>query len=289
MPPRTERVVTYYNHPDIQAAYQRWGSHHYCWIDQPELVPHTAEPEDVAELVKTGHQRMIAEMVQRLVTAHQLTINSTKTELGQAPLGVVADLGCGTGSMTRALAAEADQVLSFNISSSQLPLVPRIPGKADTIQADFTYLPLPSNSLDTALFFETLNHAAHPEFVLRNLRHHLRPNGVVLIADPFVTSSELTTTQKASLQAAEQGMSLTLNSIDFLVDILTNLNFSVKVENVTPWVGPSTRLTANSARAHGTEAQHDPILRGHRQAAIALDELMSQGVLQYCFLTCHAH
>jgi ubiquinone/menaquinone biosynthesis C-methylase UbiE len=100
---------------------------------------------------------------------------------------VIADVGCGRGTTSRALAAAfpAALITAIDLSAALLTaardLQPR-PGTASPVQADFHHLPLAGRSCDLITAAFCLYHSAAPASVLAEIGRCLTPAGTVIIA-----------------------------------------------------------------------------------------------------------
>ncbi len=102
------------------------------------------------------------------------------------PSWVIGDLGCGTGTLTAALAPHVARVHAVDASPemlaaahARLDRLPNVSVHEGTLEA----LPLPDASLDVAVMLLVLHHVADPLRALREVRRVLRTGGRLLIAD----------------------------------------------------------------------------------------------------------
>jgi 2-polyprenyl-3-methyl-5-hydroxy-6-metoxy-1,4-benzoquinol methylase len=114
------------------------------------------------------------------------------------PTLVVGDLGCGTGSLSLALARHVAHVHAIDGSSAMLDAArQRLHGQSNvTIAAgSLEALPLADASLDVAVLMLVLHHVAEPSRVLKEARRVVRAGGRLLIADMCAHAREEYRTQ----------------------------------------------------------------------------------------------
>lgn len=97
--------------------------------------------------------------------------------------GVVADVGCGTGRLTRALRGRGDTVIPCDASLAMLRVAAR-GGAGPAVQADAFALPLPDGSCDGVATVRFLFHFADPAPLLRELRR-ITSAGGTLVCDTY--------------------------------------------------------------------------------------------------------
>lgn len=106
---------------------------------------------------------------------------------------VFADLGAGSGLLSRMAVEHFPQVLAVDISPAMLARIqhPRIKAIAAPCEA----LPLPDSSVDAAGLFATLHHVFDPLKALREAHRVLKPGGVLYsdhdIEESFVRNFRL--------------------------------------------------------------------------------------------------
>jgi ubiquinone/menaquinone biosynthesis C-methylase UbiE/DNA-binding transcriptional ArsR family regulator len=102
------------------------------------------------------------------------------------PEMVVADLGCGTGSITAALAPMVRKVIAIDASEAMLRASERrleAYGNVEQHCADLETLPLEDCSLDAATLILVLHHLPDPARVISEVARVLKPRGRLLIVD----------------------------------------------------------------------------------------------------------
>ncbi|MGV3711044.1 MAG: ArsR/SmtB family transcription factor [Gemmatimonas sp.] len=102
------------------------------------------------------------------------------------PSWTVGDLGCGTGTITAALAPHVRFVHAVDASPPMLAAArQRLTGVANVRLATgaLETLPLDDASLDVAIMLLVLHHVAEPARALAEVQRVLKPNGRLLIVD----------------------------------------------------------------------------------------------------------
>lgn len=135
----------------------------------------------------------------RLALLHDTYGASTQSlllELGIAPGWRVADLGCGTGTVSRWLAArvgEAGEVVGADLSEEQVAVAAREAARLGLpqlrhIQASVYDTGLPRAAFDLVFSRFLLCHVGDPAAGVREMRALLKPGGVLLCEDVDVGS-----------------------------------------------------------------------------------------------------
>ena len=123
--------------------------------------------------------------------ANVTSLFGARADLGAAlalldPTMIVGDLGCGTGSLSLALARHVAHVHAIDGSAAMLDAArQRLQGESNVTVAEGSLeaLPLDPASLDVAVLMLVLHHVAEPSRVLREARRVLRAGGRLLIVD----------------------------------------------------------------------------------------------------------
>ncbi len=102
------------------------------------------------------------------------------------PTWVVGDLGCGTGSLSAAIAPHVAAVHAIDASSAMLAAARTRLERLDNVtvhEGTLEVLPLPDATLDVAVMSLVLHHLVDPPRALRDVRRVLRAGGRLLITD----------------------------------------------------------------------------------------------------------
>lgn len=98
----------------------------------------------------------------------------------------IADLGCGTGTMTEALAPYVRHVTGIDPSAPMLGLAERRLQRFDNVDlqvGSLESLPIDDASVDAATLMLVLHHVEHPREAIAAAERCLRPGGRLLIVD----------------------------------------------------------------------------------------------------------
>lgn len=103
-------------------------------------------------------------------------------------LGVMLDVGTGTGRMAELLAPHAAHVTAFDKSPEMLRIararLHHLPtASVNLVQGDFTELPFADAAFDTVLFHQVLHFAQAPDLVLAQAARVTRPAGRIAVVD----------------------------------------------------------------------------------------------------------
>ncbi len=113
---------------------------------------------------------------------------------------VLIDVGCGTGTLARALAGCVESYVGCDVVR-----YPGFPDGASFVKADLNHAPYPvaEASADVVACVETIEHLENPRMVMRELVRIVRPGGLVLVTTPNQLSflSKLTLVVKNQFQA----------------------------------------------------------------------------------------
>jgi ArsR family transcriptional regulator len=99
---------------------------------------------------------------------------------------VVADLGCGTGTVAEALAPFVRQVIGVDASPAMLDVAGRRLEHFDNVDlrlGELESLPLENGQVDVATMILVLHLLEQPELAVREAARCLRPGGQILVVD----------------------------------------------------------------------------------------------------------
>jgi SAM-dependent methyltransferase len=97
--------------------------------------------------------------------------------------GVLLDIGCGYMPYRELLLAPPSRVTKY--VGLDLAAHPNYPISPDLVWDGMT-IPLPDESVDSAMATEVLEHCPEPDLVLREIHRVLRPGGVLFLTVPFL-------------------------------------------------------------------------------------------------------
>lgn len=149
----------------------------------PRSLPGDTEQRQHALYAAVAHE--YDDVFPRHVAEHYL---NKRTALVKALLpfgGLVLDVGCGTGQLGAAIAAEGFDVFGVDLSASMVAQARRR-GLAGTYAAVTTALPFADDSFDLALTVATLHHLETPERVattVAEMGRIVKPGGFVVLWD----------------------------------------------------------------------------------------------------------
>jgi ubiquinone/menaquinone biosynthesis C-methylase UbiE len=162
------------------------------------------DPAQMAPLYGTADriERRTTALLAAKITGANATTALTQLVASVAPLRpVVADIGCGRGSLALSIAARLSpaRTIAVDQSNALLDAVRARAAKAgatiQTLQADFHALPLPDEGLDVATAAFCLYHSDHPQTAVAEIARCLVGGGHAVLAtksaDSYLDLDEL--------------------------------------------------------------------------------------------------
>lgn len=126
--------------------------------------------------------------IRSLYIAESQVEAAMRDALGNAPIGLLVDIGTGTGRMLELFAPAAESAMGIDRSSEMLRLAraklsQRGLDHAELRQADFYALPIDSGSADMVILHHVLHYAQQPEAAIGEASRVMQPGARLLIAD----------------------------------------------------------------------------------------------------------
>jgi SAM-dependent methyltransferase len=111
--------------------------------------------------------------------------------LADAGARTVADIGCGSGALSRVLAAHGHTVTGIDPDADAVSRARESVPDARFEQATAEALPFADASLDAAVFLNALHHVPVPLMrqALAEVRRVLRPGGTLIVVEPLAEGS----------------------------------------------------------------------------------------------------
>jgi ubiquinone/menaquinone biosynthesis C-methylase UbiE len=166
----------------------------------------------VAELDPIAQQRMADVLETRGADPRQREMRQTfLADIAFPPGAEVLEVGCGTGVLTRVLAAlpEVDRVVGVDIAESLLDkareLTAGIPGVTFE-PADARSLPYADGRFHVVVFDSTLSHVPEPERAVREGFRVLRPDGLLAAFDGDYATATVALAEHDPLQTCVDAM-----------------------------------------------------------------------------------
>jgi SAM-dependent methyltransferase len=149
----------------------------------------------------------------------------------------VLELGCGTGVVTRALAARpgfAGEIVGQDPSRQLLAMARRLAAEA----GDATALSYPDRSFDAVIAHTTISHVADPLALLREAARVARPDGRIAIFDGDYASWTFDHPDPALAEAMEEGIITAVIAQPRVLRELPRLSAQadLRLETVLAWV-----------------------------------------------------
>lgn len=136
-----------------------------------------------------SHFDEIAEAYDESLPAHVVEHylrKRTRFVLEHCPPGRALDVGCGTGTLARRLAAAGYETVGVDPSEGMLRVLRATGGDVEAVHASGTALPFADDSFDLVLTVAVMHHIADADAVRRTLSEMVRvakPTGRILVWD----------------------------------------------------------------------------------------------------------
>lgn len=158
-----------------------------CEADRRKLAAIRAARESAAEAYFARHAGEWDEL--RALHSPDGEVESVLREaLADAPLGVMLDIGTGTGRMAELFAPDAERIVALDKNLEMLRVarakLQHLPAdRIELVQGDFGDLPFAAESFDTVLLHQVLHFAQEPAQALAEAARVIRPGGRIAIVD----------------------------------------------------------------------------------------------------------
>ena len=108
-------------------------------------------------------------------------------KLDQFSFDNLLDIGCGTGNLLSLISSKYDTNLAgIDFSPEMLEIAhSKLGNKADLRLGNSENLPFEYESFDMVICTDSFHHYPHPDNVLKGIKNVLKPEGNLLIADPY--------------------------------------------------------------------------------------------------------
>jgi len=158
-----------------------------CEADRRKLAAIRATRESAAEQYFARHASEWDEL-RALHTADGEVEAALIAALAGAPLGVVLDIGTGTGRIAELFADNAERVVALDKNLEMLKVarakLQHLPAsRVELVQGDFAELPFAAASFDTVLLHQVLHFAQEPAAALDEAARVTRAGGRIAIVD----------------------------------------------------------------------------------------------------------
>lgn len=167
-------------------------------------------------------------------------------------LGNLIELGCGTGYFTKTLADKSENIISTDISEEMLSIAREKLKGFDFQVMDCQNLKFDDGTFDT-VFMGLVLLFTQPEKALKESRRILRPGGLLIIADPDISSLSFYGNLKFRFKALVNYRKIPSTSHMLnqkkIVDMLDKTGFEVVNKEVICDDSNSNYVTANYIKA----------------------------------------
>jgi malonyl-CoA O-methyltransferase len=147
--------------------------------------------KQLSQAQKTRIARQFSRAAGQYNEAAQIQLQVAMDALSFLPehVGISLDIGCGTGRITRMLAARSSTTYAIDLAMGMLHYAktesvspPDPDGVITWLQADAEQLPLQQHSVHTVFSSMVLQWCAQPDLVMQQIRGVLKPGGQAVLA-----------------------------------------------------------------------------------------------------------
>lgn len=172
----------------VSAALDAWGRGRLDHWVEADLARLTAVRADRAAAAAAWFEAHAGEWdaIRSLHIAESEVEAAMEAVIGDAPVGVLVDIGTGTGRMLELFGGLAREAVGVDRSSEMLRLARaklHDRGNTELRQADLYRLPIGDGGADLAILHHVLHFAEAPELAIAEAARVLGPGGRLLIAD----------------------------------------------------------------------------------------------------------
>jgi ubiquinone/menaquinone biosynthesis C-methylase UbiE len=120
----------------------------------------------------------------------QMLYSHVMDTMGRYEFQNVLDVGCGTGNVLAGVLKKWNvSAAGIDLSDNMLDIAKkRIGEKADLRKGDSENLPWESNMFDMVICTDSFHHYPNPEAVLSEMKRVVKPEGKIIIADPWLSA-----------------------------------------------------------------------------------------------------
>lgn len=102
----------------------------------------------------------------------------------------ILDVGCGTGRLTKKIAAHCKSIIGVDVASSALKIARKgAPANCTFRKMSAESLNFPNGSFDAVVSVETVEHVLRPKKMLKEILRVLKPNGRLAITNPTINKN----------------------------------------------------------------------------------------------------
>ena len=183
----------------------------------------------------------------------------------------VLDVGCGAGSLAKALVLHGARVCGIDPNPDAVAAAARAAPQAAFETASAEAMPFSSAAFDGVVFLNSLHHVPTPRRALAEARRVLRSEGTAIIVEPLARG-----TSYAALQPIEDEAAIRAEARDAIASVIAAHEFhcirDVVFERIEVW----SRIDDFLARAIAVAPARAQALDANRPAVIATFEAVAE-------------